>query len=57
MWLPTRSIPYVFISIEGITSTNINNSKYLCITGADNVDADGFGCDDVNPPPAILNAL
>lgn len=46
----------MFISTEGITSTNINNSKYLCITDADNVDADGVGCDDVNSP-AVLNAL
>ena len=30
--------------------------KYLCITDADNVDADGVGCDDVNPA-AVLDAL
>ena len=30
-WLPTRSIPYIFMITDGITSANINNSKYLFI--------------------------
>ena len=32
------SIPYVFSPIAGITSANINNSKYLCIVDNGNVD-------------------
>ena len=40
-WLPTRSIPYIFITIDGITNANINNSKYLFISDDGSVDDDG----------------
>jgi hypothetical protein len=49
-WLPTKSIPYVFIAIVGITSANINNSKYLYII-------EGDGVDDVVPEVVVLAAL
>jgi hypothetical protein len=40
-WLPTRSIPYIFMITDGITSANINNSKYLFI-----IDDGSIGVDD-----------
>jgi hypothetical protein len=43
----------VFTIIDGITSANINNSKYLCIVDVDRVDVDD---DDVDSA-VVLAAL
>ena len=46
------SIPYVFSPIAGITSANINNSKYLCIADDGNVDEE-----EEDPVVVVLAAL
>jgi hypothetical protein len=48
-WLPTSSIPYIFMVTDGITSANINNSKYLFI-----IDDNSVGEDDDVDSAGIL---
>ena len=52
MELSTRSIPYIFMITDGITSANINKSKYLLI-----IDDGSIGVDDDVDSVVVLAAF